>query len=67
SYYETSALPNAQQIIQAANLQLSKGEISFIEFSLLMNQAIETQSKYSDILNEYNQTIIQLNYLTQTN
>ncbi len=67
SYYETSALPNAQQIIKAAELQLSKGEISFIEFSLLMNQAIETQSKYSDVLNEYNQTIIQLNYLTQTN
>lgn len=67
NYYETIALPNSHQIIASANLQLTKGEINFIEFSLLINQAIEMQSKYSDAVNEYNQTIIQLNYLTQTN
>jgi len=67
NYYETIALPNSHQIIASANLQLTKGEINFIEFSLLINQAIEMQSKYCDAVNEYNQTIIQLNYLTQTN
>jgi cobalt-zinc-cadmium resistance protein CzcA len=62
-YYEHTVLPHARQITATLNLQLSKGAINYLEWTLLNNQAVSIQSAYLDAVKNLNESIIQLNYL----
>ena len=62
SFYETSGLKQADEIIKAASLAYRSGEISFAELSQFLTQAIEIQKNYLENLNGYNQSVIQYNY-----
>lgn len=64
AYYENSALPNAEKMKNAANLQYSTGEINYLIWANLIQNAIAIESEYVDAVHEMNRTIIQLNYLT---
>ncbi|RKR83665.1 cobalt-zinc-cadmium resistance protein CzcA [Mucilaginibacter gracilis] len=64
NYYTSSGLKQADAIINAANLSYRYGEIGFGELSQFLTQAIDIQRNYLDVLNEYNQSAIQLNYYT---
>lgn len=58
SYYETTGLKQSDEIIKAATLSYSAGEISFAELSQFLAQAIDTKINYLDALNSYNQSVI---------
>lgn len=62
TFYETSGLKEAEAITKAAGIAYRAGEISFAEFSQFITQAIDIQKNYLEVLNEYNQSAIQLNY-----
>jgi len=62
SFYETTGLKQAEEIIKAASLAYRSGEISFAELSQFLTQAIEIQKSYLENLNAYNQSVIQFNY-----
>lgn len=62
SFYEKSGLKQAQEIIKAASLAYRAGEISFAELSQFLTQAIDIQKNYLEVLNTYNQSVIQYNY-----
>jgi cobalt-zinc-cadmium resistance protein CzcA len=64
SFYETSGLKQADEIIKAASLAYRSGEISFAELSQFLTQAIEIRKNYLENLNDYNQSVIQYNYYT---
>jgi heavy metal efflux system protein len=64
AYFEDIALDNAQVIMQSANQRLAAGETNFIEWSILMNNAIQVESNYIDALKALNESIIHLNFLT---
>ncbi|MDB5203297.1 MAG: CusA/CzcA family heavy metal efflux transporter [Ferruginibacter sp.] len=61
-YYEQTGLQQANAIIQAANLSYRSGEIGFAELSQYLTQAIDIQRNYLDVLNQYNQSVIEFNY-----
>lgn len=61
-FYESSGLQQAQEIIKAAALAYRSGEISFAELSQFLTQAITIRQNYLDVLNAYNQAVIQHNY-----
>ncbi len=61
-FYESSGLQQASDIIAAATLSYNAGDISFAELSQFLGQAIEIRQNYLDVLNRYNQSVIQLNY-----
>lgn len=63
-YYSSTGLKQADAIIKAANLSYRSGEIGFAELSQFLTQAIDIQRNYLEVLNEYNQSAIQLNYYT---
>lgn len=65
-YYSSTGLQQAEAIIKAANLAYRSGEIGFAELSQFLAQAIDIQRNYLDVLNEFNQSAIQLNYYTNT-
>lgn len=65
-YFEDIALHNANTITRTASQQFANGDINYLEWTMLINSAISIQSNYTDAVKELNSTIIQLNYLTNT-
>jgi len=63
-YFEDTGLQNANTITKTANQQFTNGDINYLEWTMLINNAVSIQSSYADAVKELNQTIIQLNYLT---
>ena len=63
-YFEETALKNANIITKTANQQFANGGINYLEWTMLINNAVSIQSTYTDAVKELNQSIIQLNYLT---
>lgn len=61
-YYESTGLSQANAIIKSSNLAYRGGEINFAELSQYLTQAIDIQKNYLEVLNQYNQSAIQLNY-----
>jgi cobalt-zinc-cadmium resistance protein CzcA len=62
--YESNTLNNAQLIIETANKQFANGDINYIEWVMLTNQAIAIKNEYLNGVYNLNETIIQLNYLS---
>lgn len=62
-YYENTGLQQADLIIQTAKLGFENGEISYLEWSTLMNNAISIRINYLDAVFQYNQALIELDYL----
>lgn len=62
-YFEGDGLKNVQIIKNSAWKQYSNGDINYLDWVLLTNQAISLQAEYINALYQYNESIIQLNYL----
>lgn len=60
TYYESSVLNNASTIIETANRQFAAGEISYLEWSMLLHQSIGIKSEYTDLIHQYNQSVFEL-------
>lgn len=62
SFYEKTGLQQADEIIKASSLAYKAGEISFAELSQYLSQAIDIRKNYLEVLNAFNQSVIQYNY-----
>jgi cobalt-zinc-cadmium resistance protein CzcA len=62
-YYQNEGLQMAESIINAAQRSYKAGDIGYIEYIQSIKDAIKLKTDYLVVLNNYNQTIIQLNYL----
>lgn len=63
-YYENEGSELSKEIIKTANGSFKNGEIDFYQYILSLENAYEIQLNYLENLNNYNQTVIKLNYLT---
>jgi cobalt-zinc-cadmium resistance protein CzcA len=62
--YEKSALPNARLIRSVSEQQFGSGQINYLEYVMLTNQAINIESEYLELKRNLNAYIIELHYLT---
>lgn len=62
--YEQTQLPGAARIFTVAQQQFTSGEINYLDWVMLVNQAIQIQSDYYEAVQQLNQSIIQLQYLS---
>ncbi len=62
-YYEKNALPTADIISKNALKNYQSGNIGYIEFSQGLNRVLLTQNNYLTILSQYNQSIINIEFL----
>jgi heavy metal efflux system protein len=62
--YEQKALPNARLIRTVTEKQFSNGQINYLEYVMLTNQAITIETEYLDLKRNLNMYIIDLHYLT---
>ncbi len=63
TYYEQTSMPEANIIRQTADKQFINGEINYLEWVMLNNQAIVIKNNHLDIIKLLNESIINLNYL----
>jgi len=63
--YEKKQLPQAEKILETAKQQFSAGDINYLEWVMLTNQAIDMRVKYLDVVSEQNRTITELFYLIE--
>ena len=63
-YYETEGAALAEELLKTAELSFRNGEIDFFQYIQSIDNATDIQLDRLDNLNRYNQTVIQLNYLS---
>ena len=63
-YFESTALKNATLITTTANQQLANGNINYLEWVQVINQAIAVKNDYTEAVKSLNESIMQLNYFT---
>ncbi len=64
NYYGQQGVPQAELLIKNATKSFSAGEIGYVEYLQHMNSAMAIMTSYLENIRQYNQTIIQLEYLT---
>jgi len=63
-YYQESALPNADLILKQSQAAFREGEISYAEFLLGVQRAVAVKEGYLTTRNDFNQSVIRLEYLS---
>lgn len=63
-YYRLSAEPNAEKISRNATKSYSNGDISYVEYVQSIETALGILLNYSESIHNYNQTVINIQYLT---
>jgi cobalt-zinc-cadmium resistance protein CzcA len=63
NYFEQSGLKNANLIMKTASLQFQNGDINYLDWALLNNQAISIENDYLEAIHNLNAVVIQINYL----
>jgi len=62
-YYKKTALPNAEIIAKNATKAYQNGDISYVEYVQVLETALDIRTNYIAALNNYNTTVINLQYL----
>jgi cobalt-zinc-cadmium resistance protein CzcA len=64
--YEKNTLPNAALLIETAGRKMTAGEITYLEWVMIINQAIQIKSEYLNYIQQLNENVIELEKLTAT-
>ncbi|WP_258104940.1 CusA/CzcA family heavy metal efflux RND transporter [Marinoscillum sp. MHG1-6] len=63
-YYQENALPQADQIIKQSEQWFESGEVGYEKYIEGISQALKVRSAYLNMLDQYNQTIIQIEFIS---
>ncbi|HEY5510413.1 MAG TPA: CusA/CzcA family heavy metal efflux RND transporter, partial [Prolixibacteraceae bacterium] len=63
-YYEKQALPEAGMIIDQSIRSYKAGALDYLEYVLSLSRAFNIRQNYLEALNNYNQTVINIEYIT---
>jgi len=63
-YYENEGKDLSEEIIKTASMSYKNGEIDFFEYIQSLENSYNIILTYYENLNAYNQTVLQINYLT---
>ncbi|MCC7302805.1 MAG: CusA/CzcA family heavy metal efflux RND transporter [Bacteroidia bacterium] len=64
NYYKTTALSNAETIVKTAEIGFKSGSINYIEYLTALQTATDVQLGYLQSINQLNQSVININFLT---
>ncbi|HNP25026.1 MAG TPA: CusA/CzcA family heavy metal efflux RND transporter [Panacibacter sp.] len=63
NYYRNTALPQANLIISQAQKAFTAGEIGYYELTQSLNNAVVVKQEFTKLLNQYNQTVIAIEFV----
>jgi cobalt-zinc-cadmium resistance protein CzcA len=64
AYYRNTALPQAELLIRTSQRAFEAGEIDYYQLSQSLNNANNVRRQYIEIINQYNQTAIELELIS---
>ncbi len=64
NYYEKQAIPEADLIIEQATRSYKAGAMDYLDYIQNLSRALTIKQNYLDALNNYNQTIINIEFIT---
>jgi len=64
NYYEKQAVPEANLIIDQTTKSYKAGAIDYLDYIQSLSRALSIKQSYLDALNNYNQTIISIEFIT---
>ncbi|MDB5274509.1 MAG: cation efflux protein [Chitinophagaceae bacterium] len=67
SYYEKNVLPQAALILTNAQKAYKAGDINYVEYMTSLNKALTTRTDYLNLLNQYNQSVINIEFIIGNN
>lgn len=67
AYFETTALKNADIITTSVNKKFINGDINYLEWAMLVNQAISIRIDYTETVKSLNESAIELNSFLNQN
>lgn len=62
AWYQNTGRKGAEDMYRTAARQFQNGEINYLEWAMLMNQALEMESSYVEAVRDLNENIINLTY-----
>ena len=65
--YQSTLLPNATTILKTATAKLSAGEIGYLDWVMLVNQALQTQGEYFNAVQQLNEAAIEIEKISAIN
>ncbi|MDB5255458.1 MAG: cation efflux protein [Chitinophagaceae bacterium] len=66
-YYEKNVLPQADIILSNAYKTYVAGEINYVEYMTAINTALNMRSDYLNLLDQYNQSVINIEFIIGNN
>jgi heavy metal efflux system protein len=63
-YYKKQAVPEAELIIDQATLSYKAGALDYLDYVLALNRALTIKQNYLDAVNNCNQTLVSIEYIT---
>ena len=66
-YYQQHILPNAKLLIETASKKMDAGEIGYLDWVMLINQAIQSQNEYLGYIQQFNEAVIEIEKISSNN
>lgn len=64
NFYRNTAIPQANLLIATSQRAFEAGEMDYYQLSQSINNAVDVRKQYIELLNQYNQTAIELELIT---
>jgi cobalt-zinc-cadmium resistance protein CzcA len=65
NFFGTRHLDELKKMREVATIKYQYGEIDYLQYCSMLKSSVEAHSLYLDLINYYNQTLIELKYITQ--
>ncbi len=65
--YQRTILPNTNLLIETASKKLNAGEIGYLEWVMIINQAIQIQNEYFNYVQQLNEGAIEIEKISSNN
>ncbi len=65
--YQQNSIPNAKLLMEAAAKKMNAGEIGYLEWVMLMNQAIQTQNDFLNYIQLLNESAVEIEKISSNN
>jgi cobalt-zinc-cadmium resistance protein CzcA len=65
--YEQNSLPNAKLLIETASKKMNAGEIGYLEWVMIINQAVQTQNDFLNYIQQLNESAIEIEKMSSNN
>ena len=65
--YEMTLLPNSETIVNNANRKLQFGALNYLNWTIMMNQAIQVRAEYYEVIRQLNELEFEIEKIANTN